>query len=555
MKKFFEKRTLVMLVVLIGMTTGAQAVEDRKTHQVLEGNSVKPQVTMVSPHNETVALSTPALVADKPNIIVFLVDDMGVMDTSVPFLTDNDGNPKQYPLNEFYRTPGMERLAAQGIRFSQFCAQSVCSPSRASIVTGQNATRHQTTTWIKPSTNNRGQFGPPKWNWEGLKKGDVTLPAVLKQSGYRTIHVGKAHFGAKGLEGADPTNIGFEVNIAGACWGRPKSYLSENHYGNHPKYKVDKKGKPLTVTHNVPHLEKYFDTGTFLTEALTLEAKDQIRKSVKEDKPFFLHLSHYAVHGPFNTDPRFIKNYAGSSKPKKAKAFATLVEGMDKSLNDIMDELETLHIAENTLIIFLGDNGTDAPLGKNHDIGCAAPLRGKKATHYEGGMRVPFIAAWAKPDTANKWQMKLPIAQNAIQTQMGTIMDIYPTLLDLVNADNPSGHAVDGSSLKTLFTGERDSSRHEMFLMHYPHQHRSQYFTSYRLNNWKVIYHYNPKDPSKPRYELFDLKNDPFENSNQANSHPERLGVLLSSMVAQMDKEGAQYPVGKNGKELRPLIP
>ncbi len=491
--------------------------------------------------------------ANKPNVIVFLVDDMGVMDTSVPFLTDEAGKPKTYPLNEFYRTPGMERLAAQGIRFNQFCAQSVCSPSRASIVTGQNATRHRTTTWINPMTKGAG-FQPPEWNWVGLKKGDVTLPGVLKGAGYRTIHVGKAHFGPLKHEGQDPTNIGFEVNIAGDSWGRPKSYLSKDHYGNHPKYKKNKKGQPVTATHTLPHLEKYYDTGTFLTEALTLEAKDQIQKSVKEDKPFFLHMSHYAVHAPFDTDPRFIKNYKKSGKPAKANAFAALIEGMDKSLNDIMDQLDALGVAEDTLIIFLGDNGTDSPLGKFHDVACAAPLRGKKGTHYEGGMRVPFIAAWAKPNPQNQWQKKLPIAQGKIQPQMGTVMDIYPTVLELAGVDNPAGHVIDGSSLKTLFAGKNDAGRDEMFLMHFPHQHRSSNFTSYRLNHWKVVYHYNPENPSQPTYELFNLKNDPFENKDQSKNNPERLATMMKAMVAQLEKENALYPVDKGGNELKPKL-
>jgi len=479
--------------------------------------------------------------AGKPNVIVFLVDDMGVMDTSVPFLTDKAGNAKKYPLNEFYRTPGMERLAAQGIRFNQFCAQSVCSPSRASIMSGQNATRHQTTTWIRPDLNNRGSFGPPKWNWEGLKKGDVTLPKVLKGAGYKTIHVGKAHFGALGKEGADPKNIGFEVNIAGSCWGHQGSYLGKKAYG---------KVRPNAVL----HLEAYHGTDTFLTEALTLEANKEITKSVEADKPFFLHMSHYAVHAPFDTDKRFLKNYEKSGKPERAKAFATLIEGMDKSLNDIMDKLEDLNVAENTLIIFLGDNGTDAPLGNHHDIACAAPLRGRKATHYEGGMRVPFIAAWAKLNPHNQWQKKLPIAQGVIQSQMGSVMDIYPTVIELAGVDNPTGHTIDGSSLKKLFSGEKDDSRDEMFLMHYPHEHRSQYFTSYRLNDWKVVYHYNPDNPSQPKYELFDLKNDPFENNDQSKSNPERLGTMMRYMVAQMEKENAQYPVDKDGNELKPLV-
>ena len=117
--------------------------------------------------------------APRPNIMVFLVDDMGVMDTSVPFLTDENGKPKRYPLNDYYRTPSMQRLAEQGIRFNNFYAMSVCSPTRCSIMTGQNAARHHVTNWINPDRNNKGPYGPPEWNWEGLKPGDVTLPSEL----------------------------------------------------------------------------------------------------------------------------------------------------------------------------------------------------------------------------------------------------------------------------------------------------------------------------------------------------------------------------------------
>ena len=116
-----------------------------------------------------------ASAADRPNVMVFLVDDMGVMDTSVPFLTDEKGAPKRYPLNDFYRTPGMERLAKQGIRFNQFYAMSVCSPTRISIMTGQNAARHRATNWINPWTDNAGDQGPKAWNWTGLGTDDVTL--------------------------------------------------------------------------------------------------------------------------------------------------------------------------------------------------------------------------------------------------------------------------------------------------------------------------------------------------------------------------------------------
>jgi arylsulfatase A-like enzyme len=496
-----------------------------------------------------VTLVASAIATEKPNIIVFLVDDMGVMDTSVPFLTDAAGAPVTYPLNEWYRTPNMARLAAQGTRFSTFYAQSVCSPTRATLMTGQNATRHATTQWIRPEGNNKGKFGPEAWNWSGLKKADVTLPRVLQGAGYRTIFLGKAHFGPLDSEGADPLNLGFDVNIGGAPWGRPKSYYASDHYGNHPKYAKNR-------THNVPHLEAYYDSDTFLTEALTLEANKEITKAVEAEEPFFLYMSHYALHGPFNSDPRFAQNYTGSDKSKPAQAFATLVEGMDKSLGDIMDQLDALGVAEDTLIFFLGDNGSDAPLGGSHEVACAAPLLGKKATHYEGGMRVPFIAAWATPDASHAGQQLLPIAQGTIQTQLGTIMDLYPTILEVAGAANPAGHIYDGYGLDKLLSGQSDEAHPDVFLMHFPHDHRSKYFTSYRYGDWKLVYHYYPKmNKQESHYELFNLKDDFAESKNLAHSNPEKLNAMMRAMVAQLEAEEALYPVDAEGNELLPIIP
>jgi arylsulfatase A-like enzyme len=483
--------------------------------------------------------------AGLPNVIVFLVDDMGVMDTSVPFLTDAAGTPVRHPLNDWYRTPNMERLANQGIRFNNFYAQSVCSPTRASIMTGQNATRHGTTTWIQPDANNKGQFGPPGWCWTGLNEDTVTLPRVLGAAGYRTIHIGKAHFGPTGYAGSDPLKIGFDVNIGGAEWGRPDSYYGEKNYGNRPA-----KG-PDDVVRGIPHLEKYHGTDTFLTEALTLEACAQLTDAVKAGKPFFLYMAHYAVHSPFDSDPRFAAHYADSDKGEQAQAYAALIEGMDKSLGDLLDQLEGLGVAENTLVLFLGDNGSDAPLGGAYDHTSSAPLRGKKATCFEGGMRVPFIAAWAKTDPENQWQQRLPIPANRIHDQLGTVMDLYPTLLSLSGGKNPAGHTVDGFDLAVQLSGKRNPDRPETFLMHFPHEHRSRYFTSYRQGEWKLVYDYAP-DGGKPEHRLYNLKSDPYENQNLAGINPEKLAYMLGEMAKQLEAEHAQYPVDRDGNELKP---
>ncbi len=492
--------------------------------------------------------------AERPNIMVFLVDDMGVMDTSLPFLTDEKGELKRYPLNDYYRTPNMERLAAQGIRLNQFYAMSVCSPTRNTIMTGQNAARHRATNWINPDTNNAGVNGAPEWNWAGLKTGDVTIPSVLNENGYRTIHVGKAHFGPRNHEGEEPSNLGFDINIGGRSFGAPGSYYGEKNYGFGTKR--DKSG--------VPHLDQYHGTDTFLTEALTIEAKKVIEEAVEDEVPFYFYFAQYAVHAPFESDPRFAAHYADSGKPANAQAFATLVEGMDKSLGDMMDQFEALGIAEDTLIFFLGDNGSDAPLGDQHVVACAEPLRGKKGAHYEGGMRVPFIAAWAKPNPENQFQKALPIPKGGIQSQVASVEDLFPTIVKLTGVDVAGDHIVDGKPLQKLLTGAADDSRPQQFLMHYPHgTHRSNYWTSWRDGDWKVIYHTLPETKTTGghlqfeggNYELFNLAKDPFESTNLASSNPEVLGRMMKGLIAELQAHEALYPVDDEGNSLPPQMP
>jgi len=463
---------------------------------------------------------------------------MGVMDTSVPFLTGKDGTPVTHPLNKHYRTPGMERLARRGLSFSQFYANSVCSPSRISLMTGQSSARHRTTQWISPSKKNTGGQGPKAWNWAGMNKATVSLPRLLQQAGYHTIHAGKAHFGPRSKEGGNPRNIGFNVNIGGAAHGSPGSYYGRDNFGL----------KGGRASHAVPHLEQYHGKDIFLSEALTLEMNKAIMAAVKEKKPFFAYMSHYAVHSPFQFDPRFSDHYQATDKNPSAKAFATLIEGIDKSLNDILDNLETLGVAENTLVMFLGDNGSDAPLGKVHGHFSSAPLRGKKGAHYEGGMRVPFIVSWAKPAADAAIQRTIPIRPGLLHSEFATIMDIFPTLLSVTGIPTPEGHVVDGHNLLDTFAGKR-AIHPQQFLMHFPHNHRSNYFTVYRDKDWKLIYHYTRKDDT--RYELFNLAEDPFENNDLSAANPEVLQTMRSAMLRELTEAKALYPVEKKtNKEL-----
>ncbi|MFN9465471.1 MAG: sulfatase [Planctomycetota bacterium] len=477
----------------------------------------------------------------KPNIMIVLVDDMGVMDTSVPFILDEQGKAIEHPLNRWYQTPNMERLARLGVRISEFYAMSVCSPSRISLMSGQNSARHRTTTWINPDTNNRGPSGPADWNWKGLDRSSVTLARLMQQAGYRTIHVGKGHFGPRGSVGSDPTNLGFDINVGGSSIGQPGSYYGTKNFGNEGK----------EPKHAVPSLEKYHGEEIFLTEALTRQAKEYVRESVRAGKPFFLNFCHYAVHAPFQADSKFTVEDSSGKFSKQALAFASLIRGMDDSLGQMLDCFEELGIGENTLVLFLGDNGSDAPLGEAHAVASSAPLRGKKGSHYEGGMRVPFIAAWAKP-AQNPWQERLPTPAGQVRKGWGAIYDLFPTIAELVELKVPSEHAVDGRSLKSLFASSETKVGDREFLMHFPHApHRSNYFTVYRRGDWKLVYHYLPENNS-PKVQLFDLSKDPYEQKDLAETEAHKVEALREGMGSKLQSEGALYPVDKQGREIKP---
>ena len=274
--------------------------------------------------------------ARRPNIILFLVDDMGWQDTSLPFWTERT----QY--NKVYETPNMERLARQGMMFTQAYAASVSSPSRCSLITGANNARHRVTNWTLERDKSvdlpSDVVDCPDWNINGVSQVAGTphtyvgtsFVELLRHNGYHTIHCGKAHFGAMDTPGENPTHWGFEVNIAGHAAGGLATYLSELNYGH------TKDGKPTSLM-SIPGLEKYWGTGTFVTEALTKEAIEALDKAKKYNQPFFLYMSHYAIHIPIDRDERFFSKYVRKGLSDKEAAYASLIEGMDKSLGDLMD--------------------------------------------------------------------------------------------------------------------------------------------------------------------------------------------------------------------------
>ena len=458
----------------------------------------------------------------RPNILIFLVDDMGPMDTSVPFLSEG-GQPKTYPLNERYRTPAMEQLAKQGLRFERYYANSVCSPSRVSLITGQNAARHQTTQWINPYGRNMDPHAPKDWNWQGVAEGSITLPGLLADAGYHTIHVGKAHWGPLDHPGADPVRIGFDRNVAGSAWGRPGSYYGTRNFTN---------AKQLRQP---PHLNAYHGQDIHLTEALTNEMLKQLDIGHATGKPIFAHMAFYSVHSPFEADPKFLKNYP---KDLPGRAFAAMIEGMDHAVGRILAHLQTLGIAENTLVFFLGDNGS---------VHSSKPLRGIKAQRYEGGTRVPFIVSWAKPsDNELQAQWQIPEGEHHTES-FGTILDLMPTILNLTGTAAPQCYIMDGHDLRDVHAGETPQT----FLMHFPHQHRSAYFTTWHHGDWKLIYQYH----WQPRLQLFNLADDPEERDDRTTQEPERLRSMFQEMTAALQETNAQFPTAKKtGEPLRPQL-
>jgi arylsulfatase A-like enzyme len=264
-----------------------------------------------------------------------------------------------------------------------------------------------------------------------------------------------------------------------------------------------------------------------------------IEKAVKENQPFFAYMSHYAVHAPFlYPDQRFTQNYPQLNG--HALAFATLIEGMDKSLGDMMERLDELGVAEDTLVIFYSDNGSANPLGSK-------PLRGVKGTRFEGGTRVPLIVAWAKSNPENPFQKRLPIEPGSRDDTLVTCTDFMPTLLKIGGAAHPAPETLDGFDLTPSLVGQ-EGQRPREFLVHFPHAHRNNLFSTLILGDWKVIYNYGPTS-----WELYHLKEDPFEMKNLAAENPKLLKEMAEALVNRLDANEASYPVStQTGQPVKP---
>ncbi len=483
---------------------------------------------------------------DKPNIIFFLVDDMGWQETSVPFWTEETA------LNRRYNTPNMERLAELGVKFTDAYACAISSPSRASLMSGMNAARHRVTNWtLQYDTKTDASSSTltlPDWNYNGIQPDTVTseynlknttlvtpFTKILQENGYHTIHCGKAHFGSISTASEDPLTMGFDVNIAGGANGAPGSYLAADNYGS--------------GNYHVSGLEDYYAQGTFLTEALTLEAIKAMEEPIENGQPFYLYMSHYAIHTPYNPDSRFTTNYMQADGTgvydEQLQAnlntneinHAALIEGMDKSLGDIMDFLEEQGVAENTIIIFMSDNGGQAVSVRqgqaNYDQNY--PLRAGKGSSYMGGVREPMIVYW-------------PNVTEGGTTNDSRVMieDFFPTILELAGVtEYETVQHVDGKSIVDVIRNNTQG-QDRTIIWHFPNlwgesQSRDEGYGAYSAimkGDYHLLYFWETQERR-----LYNVKDDIAEVNDLASTLPEVVNELSKELADSLRAYDAQRPI------------
>jgi arylsulfatase A-like enzyme len=358
---------------------------------------------------------------------------------------------------------------------------------------------------------------------------------LLRQAGYRTIHIGKAHFGALDTPGADPLNLGFEVNIAGHAAGGPGSYLGTQNFsaawrGAHRVW-------------DVPGLEHYHGQDIFLTEALTLEANRLVAQAVRDRVPFFLYMAHYAVHVPFAEDKRYYQKYRAAGLDHTEAMYAGLVEGMDKSLGDILDNLDRLGVADNTVVLFMSDNGGLSAHGRSgaphtHN----APLSSGKGPAHEGGIRVPMLARWPGVTTPA-----------SVCGRYLIIEDFFPAILEMAGVKvAKTVQPIDGRSFVPLLKGAACAQNRPLY-WHYPNHWGPKGpgigpSSTIRRGDWKLIYYHADRG-----YELFNIAEDLSETRNLAAEQPRRVAELSAHLRGYLERVDAQMPLDKPTGKPVPL--
>jgi len=466
----------------------------------------------------------------KPNIIVFLVDDLGWQDIST--------------------FPNFKKLAQTGVQFSDAYATPLCTPTRVSLITGANAARHRVTNWTHPDKNRSTDhpdtiFQQVDWNINGLGIDQsenntflaTPLPLLLKENGYRTIIAGKAHFGSKGVAAADPKNIGFDVSIAGSEIGHPASYFGLENF--------DRPQNGAPNRNAVPGLEQFHGQDIFLTEALTQSALTAVGDSGEQTQPFFLYLSHYAVHTPITADPSYVNTFYGTSVDSIEAAYQSLVKGVDKSLGDVLDYLEKNNLSENTAIFFLSDNGGLSlvpPRGGESDTH-NTPLRSGKGSVYEGGIRVPLVVKWPKV-----------VRSQSVSKNPVIVEDLFSTIRAIAGVEDKTVvQTVDGMNLLPYLQDADlvDSTR--ALVWHHPNRWIKEDFSSsswasaLRIGDWKLIYDY-----TKQKLELYNLNSDIGEKHDLANIRPKKTRELAELLTQKLKQREAQLPRFKGTEKLIP---
>ncbi|QHI69818.1 sulfatase [Tichowtungia aerotolerans] len=449
----------------------------------------------------------------KMNVVFFLVDDMGWMDSSV------------YG-SQFYKTPALERLAQSSVRFvNAYSASPLCSPSRAGIMSGQYPARHGlTTAWGHlPIDPDLPEYQDPKpWSpvllpnsKRVLELEQYTVAEAFRDAGYRTGFVGKWHLGLD--EAYWPEQQGFEFTFHGAPDAGPRTYFSPYQF------------KAGTVADG--------PDGEYLTDRATEEALRYIHNG--DQRPFFLCLWHWAVHGPWYAKQEqidYFKHHPDPTGLQKSPTMAAMLESMDESLGRLLDDLEKSGLDENTIIIFTSDNGGVVKKGPKEEQGipatCNAPLRNGKASVFEGGTRVPALIRW--PGVTDQSRVdETPI--------MG--IDYYPTLLEMCGiAPNPQ-QIIDGVSLVPLLKG-RDIQRDGLFCF-FPHSFGkwSPAGAWVRQGDWKLIEVFDPGRFYPEPYELYNLNDDIGETQNLADRYPERVAAMKAMLQQHYKDTNARMPI------------
>ncbi|HEV3203019.1 MAG TPA: sulfatase [Gemmataceae bacterium] len=452
-----------------------------------------PNVAIWTPVSRPPSLAKDAA-QPKLNFVFILIDDMGWKDVGCYGST-------------FYKTPNIDRLAAQGMRFTDgYAACPVCSPTRASIMTGKYPARLHLTDWLPGRTDRPSQkLLRPNFR-QYLPLEELTIATALKPLGYVSASIGKWHLGGKPYY---PEQHGFDLNVGGTERGSPPSYFFP--YKN-PNF-------------SIPTLPGGLE-GEYLTDRLTEEAEKFIDKN--KDKPFFLYVAHYAVHIPLQAKKDILAKYQAEAKPgdeQNNPIYAAMIESVDQSVGRVMQKLEDLRNADRTVIFFTSDNGgLSVKEGPNTPSTSNAPLRAGKGYLYEGGIREPLLIRWAGTVKAGS-VCNVPVSS----------VDFYPTILEMAGLPKKQ---VDGVSLVPLLKQTGDLKRDALY-WHYPHYSNQggKPGSAIRKGDYKLIEFYEDG-----KLELYNLKEDIGEKTDLASKMPQKAKEMREMLNEWRKAVDAQMP-------------